>query len=429
MPFTACLAYVEVNYVVQSKMVLSIRGYLEHNQECKDAHITWYPPQSVHPEVFKVALAQLKCGADITEVQETNLCMAQAHTYPGKPSVGDFSKSAYHWILRAGDNRSLYCQFNWMHGVCTTTAAHVNIDEWLSPDSPQYNRALANAVFHYRAQTTCEERLKVCIATSEMREAAWKYAHCSQIILDGTFGVCNRKMLLFIVMGIDEEGRGILLAFLLFSAPTKNKQTSARYDAEILTELLREWKLAPRTKNGEAVTVHAAITDTDLMEQNALAAVFDNIWLLICKFHLRQSFRNHCNRVLKGTSPFAHDLKARMKRLETQVVQTKEHTAFLAFIEEEREVLAAFKHSLVGPETLDGLALIYSAQEHLDYLQNYWGREALWQSWSDFGRCVAAVRLGCAVERVLPTTNHLESFNGVFKRKHLKRWQHNGKPL
>ncbi|EKM49404.1 uncharacterized protein PHACADRAFT_167239 [Phanerochaete carnosa HHB-10118-sp] len=387
MPFTACLAHVEVNYVVQSKMVLSIRGYLEHNQECKDAH---YP-------VFKVALAQLKCSTDITEVQETNLRMARAHAYPGQPSVGNFSKSAYRWILHAGNNCSLYRQFNRMHGVCTTTTAHINIDEWLNPDSPQYNCALANAVFYYGARTICEEWLKVCIATPEMREAAWKYAHHSQIILDGTFDVCNRKMLLFI-----------------------NKQTSAGYDTEILTKLLREWKLALGTKNGEAFTIYIAITDTDLMERNTLAAVVDNIWLLICKFHLRQSFQNHRNRVLKGTSPFAHDLKARMKRLETQHVQTKEHTAFLAFIKEEREVLAAFNHSLVGPETLDGLALIYGAQEHLDYLQNYRGREALWQSWSDFGRCVAAVHLECAVEEVLPTTNYLESFNGVFKRKHLK---------
>lgn len=207
-----------------------------------------------------------------------------------------------------------------MHGVRITIVAHVNIDEWLNPDSPQYNCTLADAVFYYSAWTTCDKRLKVCIATPEMREVAWKYTHCSQIILDGIFGVCNWKMLLFIIMGIDEERKGVPLAFLLFFAPTKNKQTSASYDTEILTELLYEWKLALKTKNGEAFTVHVTITDTDLMEWNALAAVFDNIWLLICKFHLCQSFRNHCNHVLKGTSPFAHNLKACMKHLKTQLV-------------------------------------------------------------------------------------------------------------
>ena len=204
-----------------------------------------------------------------------------------------------------------------------------------------------------------------------MREAAWKYAHRSQIILNGTFGVCNRKMLLFIVMAIDDDGKGVPLAFLLFSAPTKNKQTSAGYDTQILTELLREWKSALETRNGEAFTVHVAITDTDLMEQNTLAAVFDDIWLLICKFHFHQSLRNYRNRMLKGTSPFAHDLKARMKRLETQLVHTTEHTAFLSLIQEEHEVMSALEHSLVGPEAADGQALVKGAQEHLDYLWDY----------------------------------------------------------
>lgn len=63
------------------------------------------------------------------------------------------------------------------------------------------------------------ERLEVCVTTEEMNEAAWKYAYRSQIILDGTFGICDKRLLLFIVMGIDEHRRGVPLAFLIFSAP------------------------------------------------------------------------------------------------------------------------------------------------------------------------------------------------------------------
>jgi hypothetical protein len=65
--------------------------------------------------------------------------------------------------------------------------------------------------------------------------------------------------------------------------------------------------------------------------------------------------------------------------------------------------------------------------KHLqEYLLGYWTTEILWRSWSDFGRQVAAKILGCPFEGVLPTTNHLESFNGLLKRKHLRRWQHGG---
>lgn len=60
------------------------------------------------------------------------------------------------------------------------------------------------------------------MATDDMRRATWKYAHGSQLILDGTFGLCNRKVLL-ILMAVDEKKHGVALAFLLFSAPSGNQ--------------------------------------------------------------------------------------------------------------------------------------------------------------------------------------------------------------
>jgi len=50
-------------------------------------------------------------------------------------------------------------------------------------------------------------------------------------------------------------------------------------------------------------------------------------------------------------------------------------------------------------------------------------------SWSDYGHQIAAKILNCPLDGVLPTTNHLESFNGVLKRKHLHRWQRRGRRL
>lgn len=53
----------------------------------------------------------------------------------------------------------------------------------------------------------------------------------------------------------------------------------------------------------------------------------------------------------------------------------------------------------------------------------------MWASWSRKGRNDAAAVLGINIEGVLPTTNHLESFNGVLKRKHLGQWQRGGRKL
>ncbi|KAJ7020574.1 hypothetical protein C8F04DRAFT_1274879 [Mycena alexandri] len=72
---------------------------------------------------------------------------------------------------------------------------------------------------------------------------------------------------------------------------------------------------------------------------------------------------------------------------------------------------------------------VLKAIEHIEYLDSYWTTDNLWKSWSDFGRKVAASLLGCEMDGIIPTTNHLESFNGVLKRKHLRRWQNGGRRI
>jgi hypothetical protein len=96
-----------------------------------------------------------------------------------------------------------------------------------------------------------------------MRQETWELAHQKQLILDGTFGVCDSRVLLFIAMAINEAKSGVPLAFFLFLAPAGNKATHAGYDMKILTELLLFWRNSLGTRNGMAFTPSVAITDTD----------------------------------------------------------------------------------------------------------------------------------------------------------------------
>jgi hypothetical protein len=63
------------------------------------------------------------------------------------------------------------------------------------------------------------------------------------------------------------------------------------------------------------------------------------------------------------------------------------------------------------------------------FLLGYWTTDTLFKSWSDYCRRTAAQVLKCPIKGVMPMTNHIESFNGLLKWKHLKRWQHGGKRL
>lgn len=99
-------------------------------------------------------------------------------------------------------------------------------------------QTFADAVFHYSARANSGDCFEVCIATNDMRNTAWQYAHRGQLIVDGTFGICNKKILLFILMGVDKENHGVPLIFLFFSAPSGKHHTAAGYNTKILTKLL-----------------------------------------------------------------------------------------------------------------------------------------------------------------------------------------------
>jgi hypothetical protein len=65
----------------------------------------------------------------------------------------------------------------------------------------------------------------------------------------------------------------------------------------------------------------------------------------------------------------------------------------------------------------------------LKYLTDTWIPISLWHGWSQKGQIEASHILKILVEGVIPTTNHLEAFNGVLKWKYIHWWQHAGKCL
>ena len=211
--------------------------------------------------------------------------MIQHNAYCGMDPRVSWSSSniQYEFLPRNGSH--LYRLFNKSDGVDVTIHPEQNLHNWLDPHSPQYKPQIHNAIFNYEACTQWGECLKVCISSPEMDAAAWKYA---QLILNGTFGVCSSHLLLFITMGIDEDGRGVPLALFLFSAPTGNQATHVGYNQEILHELLHSWKSHLSKSQTMLFCPLVVITDTDTRERGAHQDVWPSIWLLLCQFHLQQ---------------------------------------------------------------------------------------------------------------------------------------------
>lgn len=79
--------------------------------------------------------------------------------------------------------------------------------------------------------------------------------------------------------------------------------------------------------------------------------------------------------------------------------------------------------------TAKGSATISGAQKYIQYLVKFWITTELWQSWSQFGRIEAAKQTGIPLKYILLTTNHLEAFNRILKRKYIHRYQRGGRRI
>ncbi|KAJ3724101.1 hypothetical protein C8R42DRAFT_538171, partial [Lentinula raphanica] len=106
------------------------------------------------------------------------------------------------------------------------------------------------------------------------------------------------------------------------------------------------------------------------------------------------------------------------------LISSVEHSGALALIESNR----AFLEKIVAGYA-EGKRAGEAGLAHLQYLINYWMSISLWQSWSEWGRIAAASAIQIPVEGIIPTTNHLESFNAILKRKYISQHLHSGHRL
>ncbi|HEV7738289.1 MAG TPA: hypothetical protein VGO47_13070 [Chlamydiales bacterium] len=240
-------------------------------------------------------------------IQTKNQELLQQKYYRGQESFNSSTSNVRYQFLSTDASR-LYHMHNRFKGVNFDQPPEYNLDSWLNPKSPLYTQTLHDAIFYYRPRTEQLERLRVCIQTGEMKTAAWQYAHDGQLILDGTFGISDTRLLLFIAMGIDEKGKGVPLAFFIFSAPTGNQATHAGYDSAILTEVLQAWVNSLGERNGKLFCPTLVITDTDTKERVALHIVWPKALLLLCRFHVRSCWTNKRKGLIKlGPGPDKFD--------------------------------------------------------------------------------------------------------------------------
>ncbi|CAG8825949.1 40567_t:CDS:2, partial [Gigaspora margarita] len=100
---------------------------------------------------------------------------------------------------------------------------------------------------------------------SELKEAyPLSTSHQNLILIDGTFEISRHKLLLFIILVIDDDNKGIPITFIIFIPPSQNRLTS-------FGDIYNKNQLK---KNPNAILVTfsplVAMTDADIKEHKAL---------------------------------------------------------------------------------------------------------------------------------------------------------------
>ncbi|RIB27023.1 hypothetical protein C2G38_2161700 [Gigaspora rosea] len=96
-----------------------------------------------------------------------------------------------------------------------------NLDQFLGTNEDESE--LKEACLHYQPYTKETGHLEIIICTHEQQDYVWKYGHNNLILVDGTFRISKHKLLVFIIIVIDENNKDILIAFILFTPPQHNR--------------------------------------------------------------------------------------------------------------------------------------------------------------------------------------------------------------
>ncbi|KAL1756899.1 hypothetical protein FB107DRAFT_210336 [Schizophyllum commune] len=430
--YVGCLSFVTVitMHDIEDRRFLavdSVSGILDHSDDCNiEIEMFKQPPIPLHPDVRAYALQLLRDHEPLYLVRTK--CAAFAVTrFGGSP--GD---NHYRFVLANHETASLYRSITAESGIAPRSSAEDNIDKWFRakfPSPPPAHAAVfRDSCLHYQAyQPGITDRFELIISTPDQQAAAWRFGHKNLVLTDLTFGFCSARALLSILMVLDSKGRGLPIAFIIFTARKHARAVHADYDTEVLTRLYGLFKTRlGKNSDGEEIQFRVAVTDMDPRERHALQHHWPAVYLLICVFHVRQAWRNALNKFLRSI-PAVEDRKevrARLSRFLVELIKTEmTYDDVKDAYNEEWEYFRVLATSRVPMRRSQGDAAI----AFLTYLKSYVISEAYWASWSLDGAAEASRRLDVPVAAVPRTNNHLESFNGRIKGKYFAPYARSGR--
>ncbi|KAJ7149105.1 hypothetical protein C8R46DRAFT_916478, partial [Mycena filopes] len=399
-----------------------ILGDFTHSATCLDKDTMNRSPRiPLHPLVRDYALSLLRKNIPLTQLRQH--CREFSHARWGV-EVGD---AVHRYVLTDHETTSLYRTIARESGIPQRSTAQDNLHHWFNTENPQPpDPRLSAACAAYSPYIPGEtDRFKIILMTPEQKLLAWTFGHRRQMLMDLTFGVCNGRALLAILMVLDDENKGLPIAFILFTAKKETKAVHADYDKIILEELLKQFKAAMGTNDaGEEFDPVVGSTDNDPRERHGLRKNWETILLLLCLFHVWQAWRNGLNKYLRiiPKGPERQTIRSHLAKFLMRLLKE---------IKEYDEAIAEYNAQVLYFKTLGkargGNDQSKAGLAFLTYLQVYLKVRDFWKSWSLAGVEEAAAQMGVLISQISRTTNPLESFNGRLKGVYFAPYMHSGR--
>ncbi|PBK70253.1 hypothetical protein ARMSODRAFT_1036416, partial [Armillaria solidipes] len=244
--------------------VIELSGIFDHSTACQEqTEMVRDPRLPLDPAIRDLALNLLRQNIPMHVVHSK----CKEHM---KENLGSHQGDKIHrFFLTSYDSTSLYRTLARERGISQRSAAEENLELWFQAKHPKPPSALLTmACLHYQPHELLanghESRFELIISTPQQQEAAWRYGHQKQVLMDLTFGFSSSRVLLGILLAMDENKRGIPLGFILFSARKDAKAVHADYNAELLDHLLERFKFGLGTNaKGEVFEIRVGNTDND----------------------------------------------------------------------------------------------------------------------------------------------------------------------
>ncbi|CAB4413939.1 unnamed protein product [Rhizophagus irregularis] len=231
--FIGCLAFAKIKKDKDNNYV-ALDSYLKHLDVCINSKPQQSPPLHINETVKIIAINMLKVQIHPATILEDNMKFIELNL--GGNVLIDNERNSV--------DKNIYQIFE------------VNDDE-----------VIKASTIYYKPKQSNNDRLMLVLATLEQKKLAWKYGHNGIIHFNRTFGFSNKKVLLFVLLVVNQNNKRIPIGYLLFSAASGVQRISSSYNHAILKELLKQYKYKISIENNHKFLPKVvAITDTDHKE-------------------------------------------------------------------------------------------------------------------------------------------------------------------